>query len=298
MQDFDAIVIGQGYAGLMASKLAAERGLRVANIEQMFAGGLVMTVTELDPAPPGDEHSGPELTANLAMSNMDRGIESVNDTVESVSRRFDQSWIVKTGSGEYTASNVIVATGATLRKLGVKGEEEFVGRGVSTCADCDGPLYQDREVVVVGGGDSAYQEALALTMYASKVTIVIRGAAARARAEFVERAASEPKIVTLTHTAVTEIVGDAEGVTAIRVSTEGSEATLDTAGVFVFVGLESSNAFLPDDIARDAEGAIVVDARGQTTLPGVWAIGAVRSGFGGLLTHAQADAERAVLGLS
>jgi thioredoxin reductase (NADPH) len=298
MQDFDAIVVGQGYAGLTAAKLAVERGLRVANIEQMFAGGLVMTVTELDPAPPGAEHSGPELTANLAMANMDLGIECINDTVESVTRRFDESWIVKTETGEYTARNVIVATGAKLRKLGVPGEEEFAGRGVSTCADCDGPLYQDREVVVVGGGDSAYQEALALTMYASKVTIVIRSTAPRARAEFIARAAAEPKIVTLTQTAVAEILGDDDGVTGIRVAAAGSQAILETAGVFVFVGLESTNAFLPDDIERDGAGAIVVDGRCQTALAGVWAIGAVRSGFGGLLQDARADAERVVHALT
>lgn len=290
MQEFDAIVVGQGYAGLTAAKLAAKRGLRVASIEQMFAGGLVMNVNELDPAPSGGAPSGPELTANLAMANMDRGIENINETVELITQRFDAAWVIKTTGGEYTAPHAVVATGATLRKLSVPGEDTYIARGISNCADCDGPFFQDRDVVVVGGGDSAFQEALALVPYANQITIVVRGPAAVAREDLLQRADTEPKVRLLTDTSVTEILGDGDRVTAVRVDSDGREATIQAAGVFVLVGLEPNNAFLPVDIERDGDGAVLVDQHGQTSRPGLWAVGAVRSGFGGLLEHAEADA--------
>jgi thioredoxin reductase (NADPH) len=295
MQRFDVIFVGQGYAGLKAAKLAAERGLRVATIEKMFPGGLVMSINELWPAPEGEEHSGPDLTSGLAMINMDNGIENVSATVEAVSRG-DDGWKVVTDDGTYEATTFVVASGARLRKLGVPGEEDYAGRGVSECADCDGPIFHNKEAVVIGGGDSAFQEAVALTLYASKVTILMRGETPRARQEFVDRVVANDKIVVLSGTQVCEVIGDGKAVTGVRTKDAGSEQIVPCSAIFAFVGLDPSVDFLPADVERDDVGAIVTTDL-QTSMPGLWAIGAARSGFGGLLSDGSVDAEKLVAAL-
>jgi thioredoxin reductase (NADPH) len=300
MQSFDVIVIGQGYAGLTAARLAAERGLNTANFEAALFGGLIINLNELDPVPEGAEHSGAELASNLAMSNMDKGVVTVSEGATALERDQDGLWLVTTDSEAYAARHIIVASGARLRKLGVPGEQEFFGQGVSECADCDGPMFSEMETVVVGGGDSAFQEALALSQFASKVTMVMRGAAPRARADLIERAAADPKLVRLANTQVVAIEGAAgKGVESVRIKTEGQEEkVLPTGGVFVFIGLEPNTAFLPADLPRDAAGALITSEQCATALPGLWAIGAVRSGYGGMLSDAAADAERVIAALS
>jgi thioredoxin reductase (NADPH) len=300
MERFDVIVIGQGFAGLTAAKLAIQRGLRTANFESECMGGLIINVNELDPVPQGAEHAGAELASNLVMANMDMGVVTVSDAVTAVERNGDGGWIVKTGSDTYTARHVIVASGARLRALGVPGEEEFFGQGVSKCADCDGPLFNGMETVVVGSGDSAFQEALALSQFASKVTMVMRGKGPRARPDLVKRAAANPKVVWLTNTRVVAIHGaPGKGVESVRIETAGQgEKTMATGGVFIFVGLEPNTAFLPADLRRDAAGALITSDQCATALPGLWAIGAVRSGYGGMLSDAAVDAERVAAALS
>ena len=300
MDNFDVIVVGQGYAGLTAARLANERGLRTANFEAQLFGGLIINLNELDPVPEGAEHSGAELASNLAMSNMDKGVETVSEAVTAIERAANGRWTVRTDSGSHSARHVVIASGARLRKLGIPGEAEFFGQGVSECADCDGPMFSDMETVVVGGGDSAFQEALALCQFASKVTLLMRGSGPRARADLVEQAAANPKLVQLTHTTLVAIEGvPGKGVESVRIQTQGkAEERLPVSGVFVFVGLEPNTGFLPADLARDAAGALVTTEQCATALPGLWAIGAVRSGYGGLLSDAAADAARAVAAMT
>jgi thioredoxin reductase (NADPH) len=300
MDKFDVIVIGQGFAGLTAARLAIQRGLRTANFEAALFGGLIINLNELDPVPEGAEHSGAELASNLAMSNMDKGVVTVSEAAATVERGADGSWLVKTDSDAYAARHVVVASGARLRKLGVPGEAEFFGQGVSECADCDGPMFNGMETVVVGGGDSAFQEAIALSQFASKVTMVMRGAAPRARAELIEHAAANPKLVRLINTRIVAINGvPGKGVESVSIASAGQgEKTLATSGVFAFIGLEPNTGFLSAEVQRDAAGALITSEQCATALPGLWAIGAVRSGYGGLLTDAAADAERAIAALS
>ncbi len=297
---YDVIVIGQGYAGLTAAKLACDRGLRVANFESECMGGLIVNLNELDPVPEGAEHAGFELASNLALKNMEQGVVPVSDAVTTVEKGHDGLWVVKVGSKGYAAPNVIVASGARLRKLHVPGEEEFFGKGVSECADCDGPMFKGLETVVVGGGDSAFQEALALSEYASKVTIIMHGAGPRARADYLQRAAANPKLVQLTNTRVLGINGSPDkGVENIRIQTAGeTEKDMVCSGVFIFIGLEPNTGFLPQGLSRDDKGAVITSEQGATALPGLWAIGAVRSGFGGLLTDAAEDAQRVIAAFS
>ena len=297
---YDVVVIGQGYAGLTAARIAIEQGFKTANIEAGSMGGLIVSINELDPVPEGLERSGAELASGLAISNMDKGVVTVYGTVMAVKRGEDDLWLVQTESETLVAPHVVVASGARLRKLGIPGEKEFFGQGVSECADCDGPMFRGMETVVVGGGDSGFQEAQALAEFARKVTIVMRGKAPRARAELVERAAANPKIVQLMNTQVLAIEGTpGKGVERIRLETEGeSERILPTAGVFVFIGLEPNTGFLPTGLNRDEAGALVTSNQCATPLPGLWAIGAVRSGYQGMLTDAAADAERALAALA
>jgi thioredoxin reductase (NADPH) len=292
MKTFDLIVIGQGYAGLTAAKLASELGLSVAAIEATFPGGLVTNVNELDPWPEGEAHSGSDLTSTIAMANDAAGVVAVSSAVVAVSRADQGHWLVETEDGEnYTAAKLIVASGAHFRKLGVPGEAELFGRGVSECADCDGPLYRGQEALVVGGGDSAFQEASILSRFASKVTILMRGDAPRARQGLVEAARENPKIVVRPNTQITEVLGDETGVTGVRL--QDGEA-LACTGVFVFVGLEANTGFLPAEVGRDAAGGVITDDELMSSALGLYAVGAARGGFGGLLCHARADAECAV----
>ncbi|MBC2665859.1 FAD-dependent oxidoreductase [Novosphingobium flavum] len=297
MDSFDVVIVGQGYAGLKAAALAGARGLKVNTIEQMMPGGLVMSINDLEPGPDGNPACGPELTGDMAMTNMDSGIEMVCDAATSLEQTAD-GWVIETGSGPMKAKNVILATGGSLRKLGVPGEAEFEGRGVSSCADCDGPIYGGKDAVVIGSGDAAFQEANALTHYVAAVTVVMRGDAPKARAEFVERVNANPAITVLSGYEVTEIVGD-KVVSAVKLKgADGSEKELPCAAVFAFVGIEPATELAPAELERDAGGAIVTADNGQTSLPGLYAVGAVRSGFGGKLSDADVDAEKVLAAIA
>jgi thioredoxin reductase (NADPH) len=237
------------------------------------------------------------LSAELSIQGMDAGVVSLDGEVTVLTQGAD-GWEVKTEGDRYSATNVVIASGARLRRLGIPGEEEFLGRGVSECADCDGPLYHGKAAVVVGGGDSAFQEAVALTSYCSAVTIAMRGTQPRARADLVNAVAAHPAITLLPETEVVEITGDASGMTGVHLAGAGAPSpTLDCAVIFMFVGLAPDVAYVPADIARDAQGGILADESGRTGLPGLWVVGAARSGFGGMLDDAATDAQRLVASL-
>ncbi|WP_250518383.1 NAD(P)/FAD-dependent oxidoreductase [Caballeronia sp. ATUFL_M1_KS5A] len=296
MERFDVAIVGQGYAGLTAARLAVDNGLRTVNFESVCFGGLILNVQQLDPPPQLDEQNGAELTSKLAMSNRERGVSVVPEEVIAVSPHAERGWIVETDAAPCHAMNVVIASGAHLRRLGVPGEHEFLGQGVSLCAECDAPRHSDQPVVVVGGGDSAFQSALALAEWAGQVTVVLRGEASRARHDLIERVTHHPRIVLRRHTQVVAIEGAAGGeVEHVRLrSGTGPEDIVRCTGVFVLIGLEPNTGFVHADVARDDAGHLIVSACGETSLAGLWAIGAARSGFGGLLTDAAADAARAI----
>jgi thioredoxin reductase (NADPH) len=297
MQFFDVIVIGQGCAGLTAARLAVQNELSVATFEAESIGGLVINIMQLDPSPEGRARTGEDLVGKLTSEDAGHRLVNVFEAVTGVERNSDGMWSVKTDSKTWLAHHVVVASGARLRKLGVPGEKTL--QGVSECADCDALMIQGKEAVVVGGGDSAFQEALALSQHASKVTIVMRGKGPRARTDFVKRVAADPKLVQLTNARVIEILGNgSNGVEGVRIDTGSGERTLPCKGVFIYVGLEPNTGFVPAGLRRDENGALVTTNRGATSLPGLWAIGAARSGHGGLLSDAAADARRVIDALS
>jgi len=288
---FDVIIIGEGIAGLTAAGALAKKGLSTATFEQQIFGGLVLNVNELDPAPPGGEAGGAAFAAEMTGANADAGVTSIQEPVTALTAG-DGGYVVTTGSGSYRAQQVIIASGAKLRALGVPGETEFEGRGVSKCADCDGPMFQNEAVVVVGGGDSALQEAQVLTHYCGKVYLVHRGTAFRAQQRFIDQVSANAKIEPRFGTTVEAILGG-QMVEKVSLRTAAGSEELSVAGVFAYIGLEPNSGFVPDTVKRDASGRIVTNDTLETALPGVWAIGAVRSGCGGSLDDAIAEARRA-----
>jgi thioredoxin reductase (NADPH) len=286
-QNFDLIVIGEGISGLTCASHATKAGLRVATIESTLFGGLVLNVNELD-GYPGAE-SGTNLASELMQSNADGGVTSLQEEVTGINVK-GGAFEVTTREGSYGAKQVVVASGARLKKLGVPGEKEFEGKGVSSCADCDAPMYQNEEVIVVGGGDSALQEALVLSKFAGKVRIVHRGDKLTAQKHLADHIAADPKI-SVTFKATVEAVLGTKMVEKVRVKHDGKSEDFPVAGIFAYVGLEPNAAFVPQTVARDANGHLVTNATFETNVPGLHAIGAVRAGYSGLLRDAAAEAK-------
>jgi thioredoxin reductase (NADPH) len=295
-QSFDVIIIGEGIAGLTAAGLLAKKGFGTASFEQQLFGGLILNINELDPAPAGGEAGGAAFASEMTGANADAGVTSISEEVTALTQA-DGGYRITTAAGSYHARQVIVASGAKLKSLGVPGEAEFEGRGVSKCADCDGPMFQNETVAVIGGGDSALQEAQVLTHYCGKVLLIHRGTAFRAQPHFVEQVKANPKIEVRFGSTVEAVLGG-KMVEKIRVNSGGGSEELAVAGVFAYIGLEPNAAFVPDTVKRDATGRLVTGDTLETSLPGLWAVGAVRSGCGGSLEDAMQDAKHAAEALA
>jgi thioredoxin reductase (NADPH) len=285
----DVIVIGTGVTGLTAAKQIAKRGLKTATVESLMFGGLVININELEPGPDGGHGSGTELASNLMMEVSELGAVAINGAASAIAREGNML-AVTTEEGVHRARAVIVASGAKLKRLGIPGEMDFEGRGVSQCADCDGPMYKDEDVVVIGGGDSALQEALVLANYCKQVYIAHRGDKFRAQQHLIDAVGARANIKPLWNTQVEQVMGE-QMVKKVRLRDAGGTRELPCAGFFAYIGLEPVTDFVPGDVKRDANGYLVTEATLRTTMDGVYAAGAVRAGYGGMLTHAIADAE-------
>jgi thioredoxin reductase (NADPH) len=270
------IIIGSGPAGYTAAVYAARANLRPLVIEGAQSGGALMTTTEVENFPGfPDGILGPELMDNMRKQAERFGAEYLTDDVSRVELKGDVKR-VWTGDTEYQAHAVILATGSAWRPLGVPGERELLGHGVSSCATCDGFFFRGKEIVVVGGGDSAMEEATFLTRFATSVTIIHRRDEFRASKIMQERALANPKIKVRWNTVITEILGADGKVTAARLrdTVTGEESTLDTKAVFVAIGHDPRSELYQGQIDLDDNGYVLVDAPStRTSLPGVFAAG-------------------------
>ncbi|NML43389.1 FAD-dependent oxidoreductase [Ramlibacter sp. G-1-2-2] len=287
MLETDIAIVGAGAAGLSAAAAAAKQGLQVLVVERMGAGGQVMNVERITNFPGHAEISGFELGPLLQEEAEEAGAQFLLDTVQSLQPE-DGRLVLRCEGETVRARAVIVAAGSARRKLHVTGEEELEGRGVSHCASCDGPLFRGDAVCVVGGGDSAFGEAIVLAGHAARVTLVFREAQPHAQAQLVADAAADPKIELLAGAEVLEITGE-QGVQAVRVRTAVGVREIPVQGVFVYAGLQADGGFLAGGVERDGEGRIKTDEAHRTSLPGVFAAGDIRSGVPCLLADCAAD---------
>ena len=287
---FDVIIIGAGITGLTAAKQTAQAGLSTASIEALLFGGLVININELDGEPHG---SGTDFASTLMGEISELGVENLSETVTSLARDGNQI-AVTTDAGTHRARAVIVASGARIKRIGIPGESEFEHRGVSQCADCDGPMYQGEDVVVVGGGDSALQEALVLANFCKQVHLVHRGSKFRAHQNLIDAVAARDNIRPVWNSVALEVQG-AQMVNKVKVRNvaDNKIGEIPCSGFFAYIGLEPACDFAPLEIARDKDGFLVTDASLQTAIPGVFAAGAVRAGYGGMLTDAAKEAQTA-----
>lgn len=273
----ELIIIGGGPAGLTAALYAARANTNPLVLLGEAAGGQAATTHEIENYPGFPEGvNGPDLGRRMQTQAERFGAQMLLDFAILVDfKRYP--FVVKTPTQDYTAKAVIIATGSSPRKLGVPGEDRFRTHGVSYCATCDGYFFKDKEVVVVGGGNSALDESLFLTRLVSRVTIIHRRDQLRADPILQKRAMENPKIDFLWNTVVEEILGDTEA-RAVRVRNlkTGEVKTLETGGVFIYIGHTPNTGLFVGQLELDEAGYIITDRRQRTSVPGVFAAGDVQ----------------------
>ena len=274
----DVIIIGSGPAGYTAALYAARARLNPLVFEgSVTSGGALMNTTDVENFPGfPDGVLGPDLMDSLRKQAERFGAELVTDDVTEVDLSASPK-VVKAGSDTFLARSVIVATGSSYRELGIPGEKRLSGHGVSWCATCDGFFFRDQDIAVVGGGDSALEEATFLTRFARSVTVVHRRDALRASAIMQDRARANPKIRFAWDSVVTEVVGE-DRVAGIRLQNTktGEESFLEVSGIFVAIGHDPRSELFTGQLEMDDEGYLVVDQPStRTKIPGVFAAGDV-----------------------
>jgi thioredoxin reductase (NADPH) len=277
MPENDLIIVGAGPAGLTAAIYAGRTRLKPLVVEMMMPGGWMAVTDVLENYPGIGTVHGAELAQRMAEQAKRFGAEMITGTVSAVEAGA-HSLTVVVGGQSHAARAVIVASGTNYKKLGVPGEAELTGRGVSYCATCDGPFYKDQVIAVVGGGDSALQEALYLTNFASKIYLIHRRDEFRAVPILAERVAESEKVECLCPYVVERING-ADGVESVDIrSGETDEVrTLPVSGVFLFVGLEPRTEFLAGAVETDESGFILTDQEMRTNVRGLLAAGDCRA---------------------
>ncbi len=277
--DYDLIIIGAGPAGLAAAIYGARARLNTLLIERAMPGGLIVQTEAVENYPGFPEAiGGMELTERMAQQAKRFGITPVFGEASAIEVNGLER-IVRTADASYWAGAVILATGSTMVKLGVPGEDAFTGRGVSWCATCDGFFYREKKVAVVGGGDAALGEALHLTRFATTVYLIHRRQEFRATKIMRERVAAETKIQPVLGKIVTEIKGRNVIQSVMLKDTGSGEATeLALDGVFIAIGYQPNTDILKGVVKLDANGVVPVDLTLQTEVPGIYAAGDIRQG--------------------
>ena len=273
---YDTIIIGAGPAGMTAALYAARSNLKVALIEGGLPGGQMNNTSDIENYPGYANISGPELAEKMFEPLENLGVEHLYGLVENIENHGDIKKVI-TDNQEFETRTVIVATGSKHRLLGVPGEEELNSRGVSYCAVCDGAFFRDQDLLVVGGGDSAVEEAIFLTQFAKTVTIVHRRDELRAQKVLQDRAFANEKINFIWDSVVKEIKGENRVESVVIENVKTNQVTEHAfGGVFIYVGLDPVSDFTKDLQIQDESGWIVTDDHMKTSVAGVFAVGDVR----------------------
>ena len=278
MESEKVIIVGSGPAGLTAAMYAARARLDPLVISGNQLGGQISITYEVENYPGFPQGlAGPELVELMQKQAERFGARLVVDEVTQVSLKEGSPFRVKTFGQEYQAEGLVIATGASPNRLGIPGEEALIGRGVSFCATCDGFFFRDKDVVVVGGGDSAMEEGLFLTRFANRVRVIHRRSELRAGETLKRRAMENEKMSFVWDTVLEEIIGNGK-VQAVRTRNVKSDATdeLQTDGVFIFIGHFPNTDLFKGQLAMDPMGYLVTDRRAMTSVPGVFAAGEVQ----------------------
>lgn len=289
---YDLIILGGGPAGLTAGLYAKRAVLKTVLVERATPGGQLAITKGVENYPGFEDISGLDLSDKMLHHAQSYGLEVLHDEAISIQTAGNVHSVLL-GSGRILrAHSIIIATGGTPRKLGVPGEEEYLGRGVSYCAKCDGFFFQDRVVTVVGGGDTALEEALYLAKLASKVYLVHRRDSFRAGKILQERV-RDSGIELVLNSEITRICSDSEDEAVYSILVKdlvtGAERTIDTEGVFIFIGLLPNNQIVPPGIVLDASGYAVTDEKCATSIPGIYIAGDLKTKFAKQIVIAAAE---------
>jgi thioredoxin reductase (NADPH) len=292
---YDLLIVGGGLAGLTAAMYGGRFGLRTALVEHMASGGQVLNVEKIENFPGFPQGiSGFDLGPLVQEQAEAAGAEFIMDTATALEVEGDPR-VLRCEGGSYSARSVIVAAGSALRSLGIPGEAEFLGKGVSHCASCDAPFFVDKDVCVVGGGDAALDEAAVLAEQVRRVTVIHRGQAfSRAQRVAIDRLESLTNVELLFNSEVEEIAG-ADTVNGVRIRSNGASRQLELAGVFIFVGLEPNTRFVRGVLDLDPSGHVVVDGHLQSSVRGVFAAGDIRQFSSSQLVSAAGDGASAAV---
>ena len=295
MAKYEVIIIGGGPAGLTAGLYTSRAGLKSLLVERGVFGGQIVNAALVENYPGFPQGiSGMELASLMHQQATKYGLEIVTAEVTGIAQ--GQPYSVSTTEGSFEAAAIIIAAGSEYRKLGASGEERLSGHGVSYCATCDGFLFRDREVAVVGGGDTAITDALELTRHAKKVYVIHRRDQLRAGQVLQQRAFAEPKLEFIWSTVVEEVLGDKilEGLKLRNVKT-GQQSILEVAGVFVAVGLMPNSQLFFNIVDLDDAGYIITDEMMATSAPGIFAAGDIRRNSARQIASAVGDGVTAAM---
>lgn len=289
MTETDVLIIGAGPAGLTAAIYALRGGFRAIVFDRLFYGGQVATTSEVENYPAIEKISGPEFSMNLYQQAVVQGAEVRLEEVEQVSLE-GETKCVTTAQGIYTGKTLIIANGAKRRKLTCEGEERLTGHGVSYCATCDGAFFKQKEVAVVGGGNTALEDALFLSKLCSKVYLIHRRDHFRGEHMLIESVKEQSNIHILFDSEVTTIEGE-KAVTHIQVENHKNQKNtrLPVSGVFIAIGMEPDNHLFADKIPLDENGYLAVGEDCATPIPGVYVAGDSRAKFLRQIITAAAD---------
>jgi len=291
IKDYDAIIVGGGPAGLTAGLYCRRAALTAILFERGLIGGQIAISKDVENYPGVEGITGFDLAEKLRHQAQSFGLSIIQQEVVGIIAGPDRHSVRLANGDLLRCRALILAAGGSVRKLGIPGEAEYAGSGVSYCATCDGFFFRDKTTVVVGGGDTAVEEALYLARLARKVYLVHRKKELRAGKLLQSRLMSEPHIEVIRNTVITEIKGDGHVVSAIAIeNTETNEkGELATDGVFIFIGYLPNNQLIPPGILMNAQGLVITDDTCQTDIPGVFAVGDLRQKFANQIVVAAAD---------